>query len=141
MLHPLTFWAVVRSAELAAHTVFTLRDRAIAAEAALGRAVVAGAVPTGTPPVPISVPTAPEWIDRPEAARRLGVHVQTLDALINGTPRTLPGAPTIVGHGGKRRHYRFHADSLAEWAAAARDYRARTGRRGAPRVRPDRDKS
>jgi predicted DNA-binding transcriptional regulator AlpA len=68
----------------------------------------------------------PTRIGTAEAARLLGVSRNTLDAMIDSAPRTLPGAPVNVGTK-KRRSLRWDPTKLDEWAQAYRDWSA--GRR------------
>lgn len=90
-----------------------------------------GAEPTRNPIVPDSSAkkTATVRIKRAEVARRLNVHVQTLDALIDSAPKNLPGSPLRIGDGKKRRHYRWNPDTFEAWIEAVQAWRAGRGKR------------
>jgi predicted DNA-binding transcriptional regulator AlpA len=80
--------------------------------------------------LPNPVPEAQErWINTAEAARRLGIDRSTLDAMVSKAPKTLPGAPTRVGQGRARQHFRWDGERLDEWAEAYRDWLSRRGKR------------
>lgn len=66
------------------------------------------------------------WLSTAQAAARLGIARCTLDEMVSQAPRTLPGTPTPVGSGNRRRHWRWDGDMLEEWLTA---YRAWTSQR------------
>lgn len=68
--------------------------------------------------------TPDAWLSTAEAAARLGIARCTLDQMIGQAPRTLPGAPTPVGTGLHRRHWRWDARRLEEWLTAYRAWSA-----------------
>ena len=64
-------------------------------------------------------------IDTDEAARRLGVSRERLDAMVTEAPPDLPGSPVNVACGdAKRRRLRWPANRLAEWFSAYGRWRA-----------------
>lgn len=59
----------------------------------------------------------PEWLTTEEAARKLGIDRDTLDKMVSRAPKSLPGSPTHVGKGKVRRHLRWSAARLFDWAS------------------------
>jgi len=67
-------------------------------------------------------PTPHDWLTTAEAAARLGMARSSLDEMVEQAPRDLPGAPTPVGTGQKRTHWRWIGSSLDLWLAAYREW-------------------
>jgi hypothetical protein len=70
-----------------------------------------------------------EYLTTDQAAARLRVDRDTLDAMFARSPKDLPGSPTHVGRGKVRRHLRWPAAGLTAWAAAYREWERTRGRR------------
>ena len=64
-----------------------------------------------------------------EAALIAGVDRSTLDEMLDRAPRNLLGAPTQIGSGKRRRHWRWPRAMIHVWLAAYRDWAAARGRR------------
>jgi predicted DNA-binding transcriptional regulator AlpA len=60
------------------------------------------------------------WLSTAEAAERLGMARSTLDEMVAQAPQDLPGSPTQVGVGRRRRHLRWNAGGLEAWVRAYR---------------------
>jgi hypothetical protein len=72
---------------------------------------------------------AEAWVSTTEAAAILNIDRTTIDAMIDRAPKDLPGAPTQVGSGKLRNHYRWNPALLHEWARAYRDWKHARSRR------------
>ena len=77
----------------------------------------AATVPMSTSTANLEAPPV-TWLSTAEAAERLGIARCTLDEMVAQAPRTLPGAPTPIGSGHHRRHWRWDARKLEEWLTA-----------------------
>lgn len=83
------------------------------------------------------------WLSTSTAAKRLGIARSTLDQMVARAPKTLHGAPMLVGAGRKRRHWRWNVDTLETWAAAYREWDAKGGsahERLVPNTPPERSR-
>jgi len=66
-----------------------------------------------------------DWLTTAEAAARLGMARSSLDEMVEQAPRSLSGAPTPVGTGQKRTHWRWDGNSLDLWLEAYREWSGR----------------
>lgn len=68
-------------------------------------------------------PSAPrDGLTTAEVAARLGMARSSLDEMVDQAPRTLPGAPTPVGTGQKRTHWRWDGSRPDLWLATHREW-------------------
>ena len=105
-----TDWLLARvepGGEVAGTAVFRWGDVVAAMRRGGGEARADG----GETPAPAPADGDPARIDTATAARRLGIHRSTLDAMVSRAPPALPGAPVQVGEGTVRRHLRWDGPS------------------------------
>ena len=95
----------------------------------------------GSQSKPAPAHTGIVWWQADQVAKHLDIDRGTLAEMLAEAPPTLPGAPTQVGLGRRRRHWRFDAARVDEWFEAFGDWRrSLERRRSAPRPQRQRPK-